>query len=215
MKLLPWALYTNTWPWIHHASTNLPACGLNFMNLPARSPTLWTSPLVVEHVWSFQVRTSLLATTLKCEHVTYEPFYSYPHTRASLIWISSLILITRSPPWTYSLVTLPSISWSKSDISQHTKCKQKSTLSFALSPALPKHNTSEIPTHIARWKQQHRYKRTTAATLQINNSSNTCYKKNSNNNIDNKQKNNNNNIDNKQTTTTTLTINKQQQQHWK
>jgi len=30
-----------------------------------------------------QVRTSLLATTLKCEHRTYKPPRSYHHTRAS------------------------------------------------------------------------------------------------------------------------------------
>jgi len=43
------------------------------MNLPARSPT---------HV-IYQLRTSLLAASLKCEHETYEPPYSYSHTRVS------------------------------------------------------------------------------------------------------------------------------------
>jgi len=53
------------------------------MDLPTRSPTLRISPLAV---------------ALKCEHKTYEPSRLYPHTRASLIWTSPLILITCSSP---------------------------------------------------------------------------------------------------------------------
>jgi len=60
------------------------------MDLPACSPT---------HVVQ-QLRTSTLVATLKCEHGTYEPPRSYPHTRASLIRTSSLIFITRSLPIT-------------------------------------------------------------------------------------------------------------------
>ena len=44
----------------------------NSTDLPIRSPT---------HV-IHQLRTSPLATSLKCEHETYEPPCSYPHTRA-------------------------------------------------------------------------------------------------------------------------------------
>jgi len=52
-----------------HASTNLSTRALSSTDLPARSPT---------HVIQ-QLQTSPLATTLKCEHGTYEPSHSYPH----------------------------------------------------------------------------------------------------------------------------------------
>jgi len=41
------------------------------MDLPAHSPTH-----VIDHL-----RTSPLTTSLKCDHKTYEPPRSYPHTR--------------------------------------------------------------------------------------------------------------------------------------
>jgi len=78
-------------PRIYHASMNLPARGPTSTSLPTRSPTLRT-------VWYIQLRTYPLAAALKCEHKTYEPPRSYPLTRASLIWTTPLILITRSPP---------------------------------------------------------------------------------------------------------------------
>jgi len=39
-------------PRIYHASTNLPARGPTFTNLPTCSPTLRTSSYVVQHTWS-------------------------------------------------------------------------------------------------------------------------------------------------------------------
>jgi len=92
------------------------------MNLPARDPTL---------------RTSLLTTTLKCEHRTYEPAHSYPHTRVSLIWTSPLILIMRSitKSRTYPSMILSSISWPRFDISnkQHaTKTTKTAIASCAI-----------------------------------------------------------------------------------
>jgi len=54
-------------PRIYHASMYLLTRGPTSMNLPARNPTLRTS----------------LVVALKCEHGTYEPPRSYPHTRAS------------------------------------------------------------------------------------------------------------------------------------
>ncbi|QCE03701.1 hypothetical protein DEO72_LG8g1726 [Vigna unguiculata] len=53
---------------IYDAHTNQPIRGPASTNLPARSLTLRTSPT---------------ATSLKCEHGTYEPPRSYPHTRVT------------------------------------------------------------------------------------------------------------------------------------
>jgi len=57
----------NNGPRIYHDFTNLPARGPTSTNLSAPSPTLQTSPPVVQHTWSN----------------SYEPLHSYPHTRAT------------------------------------------------------------------------------------------------------------------------------------
>jgi len=100
LKLLIQTPYTITWPWTQDISCfhELACLWSTFTNLPSRSSTLKPSPPVVQHTWSIQLQTSSLVAALKCEHKTYEPPRSYPHTRASLIWTSLLILITFSSP---------------------------------------------------------------------------------------------------------------------
>ncbi|QCE10433.1 hypothetical protein DEO72_LG10g1663 [Vigna unguiculata] len=97
----------------------MPARGPASTNLPARNPALRTSSLVVllyehprlescstdllahspTHV-IHQLHTSLHASSLKCEHGTYEPTCSYPHTR-----------VTRDePPRSYHHMFTPSMN---------------------------------------------------------------------------------------------------------
>jgi len=52
----------------------------NSTDLPARSPTLQICPLVVQHAWTPTMNLPA-HSSLKCEHGTYEPPRSYPHTR--------------------------------------------------------------------------------------------------------------------------------------
>ena len=88
---------------IYDASTNLPTRGPAFTNLLARSPTLRTSPPVVQHtsstsyepvrsisqVWAWNIRTSPLESSQE----------------SIKIWTSSLISSrVHHHPWTYSLI---------------------------------------------------------------------------------------------------------------
>jgi len=66
---------------IHDAHTNLPVRGPASTNLSARSPTLWTYPPVVQHMWSISYvpsRTQHLST-VSTEHTNLPR--SYPHKR--------------------------------------------------------------------------------------------------------------------------------------
>ena len=79
---------------------------------PRRSPTLRTCPLVVQHAWTPTMNLPA-HSSLKCEHGTYEPPRSYPHTRVQKIRTSPLASIThlKSPLRTSSLVTNPAYPW--------------------------------------------------------------------------------------------------------
>jgi len=137
---------------IHDAHTNLPARGLASTNLPARSPTIdlpVRSPTHLIH----QLRTSSFATSLKCEHGTYKPTRSYPHTRVT----------GYEPPRSYHHVftttheptrSWHNISWSKYRITtykQHTQVTACNTIAWRyLSVARRKHCADRQARHPRR-----------------------------------------------------------------
>ena len=79
---------------------------------PARSPTLRTCPLVVQHVWTPTMNLHA-HSSLKCEHGTYEPSRSYPHTRVQQIRTSppASIMHLKSSLRTSPLVTNLTYPW--------------------------------------------------------------------------------------------------------
>ena len=79
---------------------------------PRRSPTLRTCPLVVQHAWTPTMNLPA-HSSLKCEHGTYEPPRSYPHTRVQQIRTYPPASIThlQSPLRTSPLVTNPAYPW--------------------------------------------------------------------------------------------------------
>jgi len=58
-------------------------------------PTLQTSLFVIQHAWKPTMNLPA-QSSLKCEHETYEPLCSYPHTRVQPIRTSSLASIMHS-----------------------------------------------------------------------------------------------------------------------
>ena len=111
----------------------------NSTDLPARSPTLRTCPLVVQHAWTPTMNFPAYSS-LKCEHRTYEPPLSYPHTRVQQIRTFPPASITHfQPPLrTSPLITSPAYPWPNP---QDHRCKmlQNNTLSALYCLALPKH----------------------------------------------------------------------------
>jgi len=111
---------------------------------PRRSPTLRTCPLVVQHAWTPTMNLPA-HSSLKCEHGTYEPPRSYPHTRVQQIRtyppasITHLQSLLRTSPF----VTNPAYPWPSH---QTHPCKSicNGSLSLHYRLTLPKRRQAKL-----------------------------------------------------------------------
>jgi len=116
------------------AFTNLPARSLASTNLPACSPTLWTSPPVVQHAWStnYEPPCSQHLSSVSTKHTNLLariPIQEYQDM------ILPSHIITCSPP-SMNLLVHDIASPNPSLTSQHLNTYKKNPLLAPLSPSV-------------------------------------------------------------------------------
>jgi len=131
----------------------------NSMDLLARSSTLRTYPLVFQHAWTPTMNLPA-HSSLKCEHGTYEPPRSYPHTRVQQIRTSPPASIMHFQPSlrTYPLVTSPIYPWPnphKEPCKTHNKANYHSTIAWCSPYAVRRSYNSDCLTVLIHRQAPH------------------------------------------------------------